>query len=138
LKEAILDGTLDVLASDHAPHGILEKECEFSEASCGAIGLETIVALAVELSRELGLSPSRLSELLSINPAKLLNIPYGLAKGSPADITLIDPCLKWRYIAKEGFSKSHNSPFDGRMFTGRAVCTIVGGEIVWEAQAGEA
>ncbi|MDR1608700.1 MAG: dihydroorotase [Deltaproteobacteria bacterium] len=130
LREALLDGTISVIASDHAPHSTLEKELEFGDAAFGIIGLETSLPLMLELARIIDLPIARLVELMSKNPAKLLNLPGGsLAPGGPADITIVDPNLEFTYEAQQGFSKSHNTPFDGRKFQGRAVITIVGGEI---------
>jgi dihydroorotase len=132
LLEAIADGTIDAVATDHAPHSVLEKEIEFALASFGVIGLETAVSIMLELAREKGLRPILLSELLSINPAKLLGLPLGLKIGNPADITIIDPNLQYVYLAQNSLSKSRNSPFEGRSFTGRAVYTIVGGKLVFK------
>jgi dihydroorotase len=130
LKEALLDGTITVIASDHAPHSVLEKEVEFIDSAFGIIGLETSLPLMLELAREIGLSPSKLAELMSRNPARLLGLPGGtLAPGSPADVTIIDPELEFAYNSLDGFSKSRNTPFEGRKFKGRAVLTMVGGEI---------
>ncbi|MDR2350248.1 MAG: dihydroorotase [Deltaproteobacteria bacterium] len=129
LREGIRKGTIDVIASDHAPHGVLDKEREFADASFGIIGLETIAALSFELFRELGLPLDLLSEVLHANPARVLKRPVGLAPGNPADITVIDPEKEWTYRVAEGRSKSRNSPFDGRTFTGKAVMTIVDGEV---------
>jgi dihydroorotase len=130
LRAALLDGTITVIASDHAPHSSLEKEVEFIEAAFGIIGLETSLPLLLELAREINLTPSLLVELLSRNPATLLGLPGGtLTPGGPADITIVDPELEFTYEAAKGYSKSHNTPFDGRRFKGRAVLTMVDGEI---------
>ncbi|MDR2611596.1 MAG: dihydroorotase [Deltaproteobacteria bacterium] len=129
LREAIRDGTVDAIATDHAPHSSLEKEVEFMDAAFGITGLETAVPLALRLLEETGLGFGRLAELLSLNPARLLGRPAGLAPGNPGDLTLVDPCLAWVYRASEGLSKSRNTPFDGWEFKGRSVMTVVDGEI---------
>jgi dihydroorotase len=128
LREAIKDGTIDLIASDHAPHSYLDKECEFQLASFGAIGLETIIPLSLTLGREIGLSPIRISDLISVIPSKTLNLPYGLKSGNPADITVIDPRKEWVYDKERVYSKSRNSPFLGYSFKGKAVITFIGGE----------
>jgi dihydroorotase len=138
LRAALLDGSIAVVASDHAPHSSLEKEVEFIEADFGIIGLETSLPLMLELTREINLPVSRLVELTSRNPAKLLGLPGGtLTPGGPADVTVVDPELEFVYEAKNGFSRSQNTPFNGRKFRGRAVMTMVGGEIRyrWPSQA---
>ncbi|MDR2140672.1 MAG: dihydroorotase [Deltaproteobacteria bacterium] len=130
LREALKDGTISVIATDHAPHSILDKEVEFIDAAFGITGLETSLPLALELAREIDLPIPRLVELMSRNPARLLGLPGGsLAPGGPADITIVDPELEFIYEAKKGFSKGLNTPFEGRKFRGRAVLTLVGGEI---------
>jgi dihydroorotase len=129
LREAVADGTVDAIATDHAPHSVLEKEVEFMEAAFGITGLETALPLTLELARETGLPMSKVAAILSLNPARLLGLPQGIVPGNPADITLVDPDLKWTYRASEGHSKSRNSPFEGRELTGRAIMTIVAGEI---------
>jgi dihydroorotase len=130
LRQALIDGTISVIASDHAPHSSLEKEVEFVDAAFGIIGLETSFPLLLELAREINLPIPRLVDLMSRQPAKLLGLPGGtLAPGGPADLTLVDPELEFVYEAQKGFSKSHNTPFDQRKFRGRAVMTMVDGEI---------
>ncbi|MDR1545801.1 MAG: dihydroorotase [Deltaproteobacteria bacterium] len=132
LRQGLADGTIDVVATDHAPHSSLEKEVEFSDAAFGAIGLETALPLTLELLRALALPPSRLAEALSAQPAKLLKLPGGtLRPGAPADVTLVDPQEAFVYRVAESLSKSRNSPFDGRRFQGRAAAVIVDGEIRW-------
>jgi dihydroorotase len=131
LLEALLDGTLDAVATDHAPHSTLEKETEFALASFGVIGLETALPLMLGIMREGGQRPIFLSEVMSLNPAKLLGLPLGLKPGNPADITIVDPNLEHIYQAAKGFSKSRNSPFEGRSFQGRAVYTFVGGSLAY-------
>ncbi|MFQ5695707.1 MAG: amidohydrolase family protein, partial [Terriglobia bacterium] len=133
LVEGLADGTVDAIATDHAPHSAAAKEASFDEAPFGIIGLETALGLALEkLYHTSRLSLLRLVELFSANPARLLGVEGGrLRKGAPADLTLFDPERQWTYRAAEGFSKSSNSPFDGRRLRGCAVATVVGGRVVF-------
>ncbi|MEP6699052.1 MAG: dihydroorotase [Verrucomicrobiota bacterium] len=135
LLEGIADGTIDVLASDHAPHAKFEKEVEFDAAPFGIIGLETELGLFLDLlvhkNKTIGLP--RLIEMFTLNPAQLLRIDAGtLSLGRNADVTLIDPNLEWTYDASGSQSLSRNTPFDGWKMKGRAVRTIVGGRTVWQ------
>ena len=131
IREALADGTLSAIATDHAPHSVLEKEVEFIDAAFGIIGLETALPLALELVREGLISPARLVEVMSLNPARLLNLPAGdLKPGRPADVTMVDPELQFVLKPEDSKSLSRNSPFWNRPLTGRAVYTIVGGEVV--------
>ncbi|MDR1080796.1 MAG: dihydroorotase [Deltaproteobacteria bacterium] len=136
MRAALLDGTVDAIATDHAPHSSLEKEVEFTDAAFGITGLETAVPLALRLVRETGMPLRLLASLMSLNPSRLLGLPEPLKPGSPADLTLVDPDLEWTYRAGEGFSKSRNTPFEGWEFTGRAVMTVVGGEIRYRLARG--
>ncbi len=135
ILEALADGTLDAIATDHAPHSDLEKKIEFELAAFGLVGLETALPLTLKLVSEGVISLSRAIELLSTNPARILRIPGGTIKpGSPADVTVIDPERKW-VVTKEGLhSKGKNSPFLGWEMCGQAVFTIVGGEIVFSRE----
>jgi len=135
LRAGIADGTLEILASDHAPHAKFEKEVEFDLAPFGITGLETELGLFLDLlihKREtIGLP--RLIEMFTINPARLLKINAGtLSLGAIADVTLIDPDLEWTFDANATQSMSRNTPFDGWQLKGRAVRTMVGGETVWK------
>jgi dihydroorotase len=138
LLEGIADGTIDILASDHAPHARYEKEVELDHAPFGITGLETEFAafcnLLVHQRRTITLP--RLIELLTINPARLLRLDRGtLTVGAPADVTVIDPDLEWTFDRDESRSLSKNTPFHGMRFKGRAVRTMVGGKSVWELGA---
>ena len=133
--EGIADGTLDILASDHAPHAKFEKEVEFDRAPFGIVGLETELGLFIELlvHRHKTIGLSRLIEMLTVNPARLLNLEAGtLSLGAAADVTLIDPELEWTVDANSFQSASRNTPFDGWKIKGRAVRTIVAGKTVWQ------
>ena len=131
--EGLADGTLDAIASDHAPHSVLEKDLEFAEAAFGLIGLETSLGLTLRLVQAGEITLGRAIALLSANPATILRVPDGtLAVGSPADVTVIDLNREWTVDAKTFASKSRNCPFNGWTLQGRSVMTIVGGKIAWQ------
>jgi dihydroorotase len=126
------DGTIDAIATDHAPHSQLEKNVEFDKAANGIIGLETSVPLTMELVRKKAISPVRMIELLSINPAKILGVGGGsLSVGNEADITVIDPQKRFVYKEEDIVSKSHNSPFLGSKLQGKAVLTVCRGTVTY-------
>ncbi|MGL4209406.1 MAG: dihydroorotase [Candidatus Adiutrix sp.] len=132
LRAALVDGVIDVIATDHAPHSILEKQVEFDDAAFGIIGLETSLPLMLELVRSELISPSKMVELMSTNPAKLLGTIGGTLKvQSPADITIVNPNIEFSLCGANSLSLSQNSPFWGRPLKGRATYTIVGGEVVY-------
>jgi dihydroorotase len=135
LLEGIADGTLSILASDHAPHAGFEKEVEFDAAPFGIVGLETELGLFLDLlvhkHRKIGIP--RLIEMYTVEPARLLKLDAGtLSIGKAADITLIDPEKEWTVRAADFQSASRNTPFDGWQLKGRAVRTIVSGKTVWK------
>jgi dihydroorotase len=135
ILEGIADGTLSILASDHAPHADFEKEVEFDAAPFGIVGLETELGLFLDLlvHKHRKIDIRRLIEMYTIEPAKLLELDAGtLSVGAAADVTLIDPDLEWAVKADKFQSASRNSPFEGWKLTGRAVRTIVRGETVWK------
>lgn len=130
IRAALADGTLDAIATDHAPHSILEKELEFDAAANGIIGLETALPLGLALVRDGLLDAGQLVRLMSTNPATILGVTGGnLNLGAPADITLIDPQQEFVYAADQIVSKSRNTPFLGWSMQGRAVLTMMGGTI---------
>ncbi|HUJ10107.1 MAG TPA: dihydroorotase [Verrucomicrobiae bacterium] len=132
LLEGLADGTIEVVASDHAPHCSYEKEVEFDFAPFGVIGLETELALSLDLVRQRLLELPQLIEKFTTNPARLLRLNKGtLSLGADADITIIDPEHAWTYDVNETASRSRNSPFHGRKFYGKAIVTITGGEVAW-------
>jgi dihydroorotase len=134
LIEGIADGTITVLASDHAPHCSYEKEVEFDQAPFGILGLEAELSVFLDflVHKRGAISLPRLIELYTTNPAKLLGLDRGtLSAGSPADVTIIDPNLEWTVDKEQSASRSRNNPFHGWQLKGRAVRTIVGGETVW-------
>ncbi len=130
--EGLKDGTLDAIATDHAPHTIDDKDQEFDQAPNGMIGLETSVGVALTmLVRKKIISLSRMIELMSVNPAAILKVPGGsLKKGMPADITIINPLLHWTVDPGKFRSKGRNTPFAGLKLTGKSVVTIVNGKVV--------
>lgn len=130
IKEGLMDGTIDAIACDHAPHARTDKEVEFEYAQNGISGLETSLALSLNLIHDGTLSWDELVAKMTCNPAHILNLPKGtLVPGADADITVIDPQLKWTVDVKDFQSRGKNSPFNGRKMLGKAVMTIVGGEI---------
>ena len=135
----IADGTVDVIATDHAPHHYDEKKVEFDRAPFGIVGLETAIPLALDRLVHAGLiTLSRLVELMSLNPARILRIPGGtLTAGAPADITILAPDMAVRVDARTLRSRSKNTPFDGWQLRGAAAATIVGGRMLYvHEQAG--
>jgi dihydroorotase len=136
IKAGLADGTLDCIATDHAPHAVHEKEVEFDQAAFGIVGLETALGLSLALVREEVLTPSQLITAMSYNPAKIINVDRGtLRVGAVADVTIIDPDLKWTVDVNRFKSKSKNTPFNGWELQGRAAATIVNGAIVFEMEA---
>jgi dihydroorotase len=134
LLEALVDGTIDCIATDHAPHAGSEKEGEFDRAAFGIVGLETAVGLMLDRLVKPGALPlATLIARLSRDPARLLGLPGGhLAPGAPADVTLLDPAAEWTVDPTRFQSRSRNTPFGGWPVTGRPWKTIVGGGIAWE------
>ena len=131
--QGVVDGTLDVIATDHAPHHYDEKEQAFDDAPNGIVGLETALGLSLtELVHSGLIDLATLVERMSCAPARAFSLPGGtLRVGAPADVTLFDPSLEWTVDAASFVSLSRNTPFDGRRLRGRAVRTIVGGRSAW-------
>jgi len=129
----LADGSIDVIATDHAPHHYDEKHVEFDQAPFGITGLETAVALSFDRLVHPGVvTITRLIELLSVNPARILNVPGGsLAEGAPADITILAPDLTVDVSVSAMRSKSKNTPFDGWKLRGGVAATLVGGRTVY-------
>jgi dihydroorotase len=132
--EGLIDGTIDCIATDHAPHALSEKEGEFDHAASGIVGLETAVSLLMDRLVRPGVLPlATLVARLSRDPARLLGLPGGsLTAGAPADLTLLDPVAGWTVDPARFESKSRNTPFGGWTLTGRPWKTIVGGRIAWQ------
>jgi dihydroorotase len=138
IKAGLADGTIDAIATDHAPHQSDEKDLEFSRALNGIIGLETSLPLSLRLVEEGVLGISALVEKMSLNPAGILGIDRGTLKtGAVADIILIDPGLEWVVEAEKLASKSKNSPWIGQTMMGKAVYTIVGGKVVFKQESNQ-
>ena len=132
--EGIVDGSVDVIATDHAPHHADEKLVEFDRAPFGIVGLETCVPLVFDRLVHTGrITIKRAIELLSTHPARILKLPGGsLAEGAPADITVLAPDAQVEISAAALMSKSKNTPFDGWVLKGAAAATIVGGTVVFQ------
>jgi dihydroorotase len=134
IRQGLRDGTIDVIATDHAPHHYDAKEREFDDAPNGIIGLETALGLAITELVETGLlSLEQLIQRMSVSPAKIFNLPGGsLRQGAPADALVFDPRARWVVRPEEFFSKSRNTPFASRELRGRAIATIVRGQVVFQ------
>jgi dihydroorotase len=130
-REALRDGTIDAIATDHAPHSPVEKDVEFDAAANGIVGLETAFPVCLELVRAGFLTERRLIAALSSGPARVFGLPGGtLAEGAPADIAVLDPTSAWTVTPERLKSRSKNSPWMGKRLIGRCTMTIVGGRIV--------
>ena len=138
---AVADGTVDAIATDHAPHHLDEKELEFDHAAFGITGLETAVGLALDRLVHGGLvTLERLVELFSTNPARVFRLEGRgtLRPGAWGDVTVLDPDLRWTFDASRSRSKSRNTPFDGWTLRGAPVATVVGGRLVYVREGREA
>jgi dihydroorotase len=136
-REALLaglaDGTVDAIATDHAPHEPALKDVEFDRAPFGVTGFETALALGLEHLLHTGrLSLMRLVELFTTGPARVLGLKRQIATGEPADLTLFSTDHNWTFRASESASKSRNTPFDGRAFRGAPMATIVAGRVTFK------
>ena len=127
------DGTIDAIATDHAPHHADEKDLEFDQAPFGITGLETAVSLAFDLVNQGVIDIERLVKLCSTNPARIFGLQDrgSLRENAHADVTILDPACEWVFDVSNSKSKSRNTPFHGRAMTGAAVATIVGGRLVY-------
>src|SRR5580692_3597728 len=133
LLEGLADGTVDAIATDHAPHEPALKDVEFDKAPFGILGFETALALSLEQLVHSGrLSLMRMVELFTTGPARVLGIERKLAAGQPADLTIFSLTHEWTYDVKQSPSKSRNSPFDARTFQGAPIATIVAGHIIYK------
>jgi dihydroorotase len=133
IRRGLRDGTIDAIASDHAPHSFDEKEVEYTAAPFGIVGLETALGLAVtELLLNGVLSLSQIVEKLSVNPRRILGIPpVDVSEGEPANLTIFDPAAKWIVDPRTFRSRSRNTPFGGMTLTGKPVGVVNHGEIYW-------
>jgi dihydroorotase len=135
LLAGLVDGAVDCVATDHAPHAEHEKNQEFDRAPFGMTGLETALGLCISILHYRHKAPlTRIVELLSANPARVMGLQGRgtLAAGARADVTIFDPAKKWTYHVAQSHSKSKNSPFDGWQLQGRVIATIVGGAIKFQ------
>jgi dihydroorotase len=138
-RQAVLkglrDGTIDCIATDHAPHTVDDKKVEFDQAAFGIVGLETAVGLCLDRLVAAGvIDLRRLVQLFAAGPAAALGLPGGtLAPGAPGDVTVLDPGRKWRVDPERFASKGRNTPFGGWILTGAPALTIVEGRVVWRA-----
>jgi dihydroorotase len=135
LREAVKDGTIDLIATDHAPHHYDEKEREFADAPNGIVGLETALAVVVTNLVEKGdLTFSDLVDRMACAPARIFKLPGGsLKRGAAADVTVFDPKTRWKVDPARFLSKGRNTPYNGMTLVGRAACTIVAGSIVYRS-----
>jgi dihydroorotase len=139
LLEGLADGTVDAIATDHAPHHPASKDVEFEKAPFGITGFETALSLGLaELVHTNRISLMRFVGLFTTGPARVLKMERKIAEGQPADLTLFSLEHRWTFQVKESASKSRNSPFDGREFHGAPMATIVGGQVVWQRNVARA
>jgi dihydroorotase len=139
VRQALADGTIDAVATDHAPHSTLEKDCEFSEASPGMIGLELVVPVLLELVRAGVVPLARLSEALSRAPARIAGIaPPEIREGAVAEVVLVDPEAPVQIERARLRSKSHNTPWLGKSLRGEVRMTLAGGRVVFDLEEGAA
>ena len=129
--EGLVDGTIDMIATDHAPHAEDEKQVEFDQAAFGIVGLETSLPLCLDLVAQGHLTLAQLVEKMAKAPANLLGIKNDILPGNPADLTLIDMDTRWAVYPNSFVTKGRNTPFTGRQLTGAAALTIVDGRIVY-------
>jgi dihydroorotase len=131
--DGVVNGAIDAIATDHAPHPGSEKMQEFESCPFGILGLETAIGITLEQLVHPGkIGIGRLVELFTMGPARILGLDRGtLAAGAPADVTVFSTDREWTYDVNKSFSKSRNSPFDGKTFKGGPVATVVAGEVVW-------
>jgi dihydroorotase len=133
----LADGTLDAIATDHAPHAVHEKDVEFTAAPPGILGFETALPVVLALVRGQAVTPLQLIASLTLRPARVIGLPQGrLERGAPGDVVVIDPEKKWTYDPAKGFSKSRNSPWAGQPMQGRVTSTIVAGRLVYHVDRG--
>jgi dihydroorotase len=138
LQKAVADGLIDVIATDHAPHGLTDKAVEFDQAANGIIGLQTAMPITLKLVHDGKVSVMKWLASLTIGPAKLLNLSYGtLRVGAAADVTIIHPNEEWLFSEDLILSKSRNSPFLGENLKGRVRATIVNGAVVYSSPQGK-
>ncbi|MAI26610.1 MAG: dihydroorotase [Spirochaeta sp.] len=137
LRKALVEGVIDCIATDHAPHAEYEKAVEFAAAPNGILGLETAFSIVSDLVRTGEMTPLQLMERMSTAPARIFGLDAGsLKEGKSADVVILDPEATWTYEPAEGFSKSRNSPWSGQNLTGVVEATFVKGRLVYQAGRG--
>ena len=136
-RKGLAEGVLDLIATDHAPHAVHEKEVDFVDAPPGILGLETAFPVVMDMVFSNEMAPLELIRRLSTNAAAILDVPGGnLGVGQVADVVILDPERKWTYDPAKGYSKSRNSPWDGEVMRGRVIATFVDGLMVYHADRG--
>ena len=136
-RHGLIDGVLDAVATDHAPHAVYEKDVEFVAAPCGILGFETAYPVVMDMVRSDELSPLDLMDRMSLGAVRILGVPGGsLEPGSVADVVVLDPEAIWKYDPAQGYSKSRNSPWAGREMVGQVVYTLVEGDVVFDRERG--
>jgi dihydroorotase len=136
-RRGLVEGVIDVIATDHAPHAVHEKEVEFTAAPPGILGFETAFPVVMDLVRGGELSPLELIRRLSTNAQRVVDLPGGgLSVGSAGDVVILDPERVWTYDPAKGYSKSRNSPWSGKELTGKVIATIVDGHLVYHSDRG--
>ncbi len=133
IRKGLKDGTIDAIATDHAPHAEIDKKVEFDQAAFGIIGLQTALSISLELVRDKVLSIPQLIARMTSGPASIIGVDRGtLSEGAIADVTIFDPKAKWDYKEENNRSKSKNSPWIGQTLQGKVVCTISDGKVIYE------
>ncbi len=136
-RRGLVEGVIDVIATDHAPHAVHEKEVDFTAAPPGILGFETAFGVVMDLVRAGELSPLELMRRLSTNARRVMDVPGGgLSVGSSGDVVILDPERTWTYDPAKGYSKSRNSPWSGSELTGKVIATIVDGRLVYHSDRG--
>ncbi len=136
-RKALAEGVIDVIATDHAPHALHEKEVEFTAAPPGILGFETAYAVVMDLVRTDELSPLELMRRMSTNAPRIMNVPGGsLGVGDSGDLVVLDPERRWTYDPAKGYSKSRNSPWAGQELVGQVIATVVDGRLVYHSDRG--
>lgn len=136
-RKGLVEGVIDAIATDHAPHAVYEKDVEFISAPCGILGFETAYPVVMDMVRSGELSPLELMDRMSLGAVRILDVPGGsLATGAVADVVVLDPSSIWKYDPAKGYSKSRNSPWAGREMEGQVAYTLVAGKVVFDRERG--
>ena len=136
-RKGLVEGVIDAIATDHAPHAVYEKDVEFISAPCGILGFETAYPVVMDMVRSGELSPLELMDRMSLGAVRILDVPGGsLETGAVADVVVLDPSSIWKYDPAKGYSKSRNSPWAGREMEGQVAYTLVAGKVVFDRERG--